>query len=141
MAISPRSAPSSLALAVFRPHLENGLSVAVGLTTWVPGLAAGPGALSAPAVAAGPVAGLVRAPGAEELAASVVALTAPEMEGRGSGTMGGDRAARYLADRLAGSGFRPGGDAGTYFSWFAVGSTARAGAGTMPWESGPMLRR
>jgi len=31
MAISPRSAPSSLALAVFRPHLENGLSVAVGV--------------------------------------------------------------------------------------------------------------
>jgi uncharacterized membrane protein YccC len=31
MAISPRSPPSSLALAVFRPHLENGLSVAVGV--------------------------------------------------------------------------------------------------------------
>src|SRR3569833_932105 len=31
MAISPRSTPSSLALAVFRPHLENGLSVAVGV--------------------------------------------------------------------------------------------------------------
>ena len=80
---------------------------------------------------------MVRAPGAEELAASVVALTAPEMEGRGSGTMGGDRAARYLADRLAASGFRPGGDAGTFLSWFAVGSTARAAAGTALERVGP----
>ena len=114
-----------------------GLSAAVGLLTWAPSVAAGTGALSAPGVASGPVAGAVRIPGAEELAASVVALAAPEMEGRGSGTMGGDRAARYLADRLAGSGFRPGGDAGTFFSWFPVGSTARAAAETTLERIGP----
>ena len=102
-----------------------GLSAAVGLA-----LAAGAGALSAPGVASGPVAGASQAPSAEELAATVVALTAPEMEGRGSGTVGGDRAARYLADRLAASGFRPGSDAGTFFSWFPVGSTARAATGS-----------
>jgi len=109
-----------------------GLSAAVGLA-----LAAGAGALSAPGVASGPVAGAARTPGAEELAASVVALTAPEMEGRGSGTMGGDRAALYLADRLAGSGFRPGGDAGTFLSWFPVGSTARVAAGSDLERIGP----
>ncbi len=59
------------------------------------------------------------------------------MEGRGSGTMGGDRAARYLADRLAASGFRPGGDAGTFLSWFAVGSTVRAAPGTALERVGP----
>jgi len=50
MAISPRSTPSSLALAVFRPHLENGLSVAVGvgLTGLCIGLALGfPAAVAA----------------------------------------------------------------------------------------------
>src|SRR5262245_26334111 len=52
------------------------------------------------------------------------------MEGRGSGTVGGDRAARYLADRLAESGFAPGGDGGTYLQWFPVGTTPRAAAGT-----------
>ena len=92
---------------------------------------------SAPGVASGPVAGAAQAPRAEELAAFVVALTAPEMEGRGSGTVGGDRAARYLADRLAASGFRPGGDAGTFFSWFPVGSTARAAAGSALKRMGP----
>ena len=79
----------------------------------------------------------MRCAGAEELGATVVALAAPEMEGRGSGTVGGDRAGRYLADRLAGSGFRPGGDAGTFFQWFAVGSTARAATGTALDRIGP----
>jgi len=43
MAFSARSMPSSLALAVFRPHLENGLSVGigVGLTGLCVGLALG----------------------------------------------------------------------------------------------------
>jgi hypothetical protein len=101
-----------------------GLSAAIGLS-WVPSLSAGPGAPAAPGVASGPVAGVVRVPGAEELAASVVALTAPEMEGRGSGTMGGNRAARYLADRLAESG-SPGGDRHV-LSWFAVRALRRRG--------------
>jgi len=50
MAFSSRSTPSPLALAVFRPHLENGLSVAVGvgLTGLCIGLALGfPAAVAA----------------------------------------------------------------------------------------------
>jgi hypothetical protein len=51
------------------------------------------------------------------------------MEGRGSGTPGGERAARYIADRLAALGFRPGGDGGGYYQSFAVGLSPKAGAG------------
>ena len=53
-------------------------------------------------------------PTAEELALHVAALTAPEMEGRGSATEGGERAARYLESTLAAMGLKPGGDNGTW---------------------------
>ena len=90
------------------------------------------GTVASPGVAVSPrPIPVPRAPGAEELAGYVSALTAPEMEGRGSGTAGGDRAARYLADRLAATGLRPGGDGGTFLQWFGVGSVARAAAGTV----------
>ena len=59
-------------------------------------------------------------PAAAELQAHVLALTGPEMEGRGSGTPGGDRAARYIAAELARLGLEPGGDAGTFFQEFVV---------------------
>src|SRR5512145_34478 len=59
-------------------------------------------------------------PAAEELAAHVAALTTPEMEGRGSGTEGGERAARYLESALAALGLRPGGDGGTWRQSFVV---------------------
>jgi S1-C subfamily serine protease len=52
-------------------------------------------------------------PRAADLEVHVQALTAPEMEGRGSGTPGGERAARYIASVLARAGLRPGGDGGT----------------------------
>jgi hypothetical protein len=45
--------------------------------------------------------------GSADLLTHVAALTAPEMEGRGSGTPGGDRAARYVAEVLARAGLRP----------------------------------
>jgi hypothetical protein len=41
-------------------------------------------------------------------------LAEPEMEGRGTGTPGGEKAARYIADRFARLGLKPLGDAGTY---------------------------
>jgi Zn-dependent M28 family amino/carboxypeptidase len=41
-------------------------------------------------------------------------LAAPEMEGRATATPGGDRAARYIADRFAKVGLEPLGDAGGY---------------------------
>ena len=69
-------------------------------------------------------------PAAADLQAHVLALTAPEMEGRGSATPGGDRAARYIAAELARLGLQPGGDAGTFFQEFVVGETPRAGAGS-----------
>jgi aminopeptidase YwaD len=61
-------------------------------------------------------------PGPGELLDHVVALTAPEMEGRGSATPGGERAAQYIAATLAAAGLRPGGDAGTYLQSFVVAS-------------------
>jgi hypothetical protein len=42
------------------------------------------------------------------------ALSAKEMEGRGTAQPGGDRAARYIADRFAKLGLKPLGDAGGY---------------------------
>jgi Peptidase family M28/PA domain len=65
------------------------------------------------------------------------ALTAKEMEGRGTAQPGGERAAKYLGDRFARIGLKPGGDQSTYLqrikfkietvqpeSSFKVGDTA-----------------
>jgi len=79
-------------------------------------------------------------PSAEELLADVRALTAPEMEGRGAGTPGGDLAGRYIADRLAAMGFRPGGDGGTYLQSFVLSVGTRPGAGTTFEILGPAAR-
>jgi hypothetical protein len=68
-------------------------------------------------------------PGAEELAAHAVALTAPAMEGRGSGTPGGELAARYIEERLAAAGLRPGGDAGGWRQSFVLRPGTRLGTG------------
>jgi hypothetical protein len=42
------------------------------------------------------------------------ALSAPEMEGRGTGQAGGDKAAQYIADRFRALGLKPLGDNKTY---------------------------
>src|SRR5262245_13664922 len=77
-------------------------------------------------------------PGADALLADVTALAAPEMEGRGSGTPGNERAARYIADRLAALGVQPGGDDGTFFQRFAVSQGMRIAAGTeLEWLGPP----
>ncbi len=44
----------------------------------------------------------------------VTTLSSKEMEGRGTAQPGGDRAARYIADRFAKFGLKPLGDNGTY---------------------------
>lgn len=59
----------------------------------------------------------------------VAALAAPDMEGRRSGTPGGDRAARYLADALTAFGVQPGGDDGTFFQSFVVATGTRLAPG------------
>jgi len=64
-------------------------------------------------------------PSAERLGEVVTTLAAPDMEGRRSGTPGGDRAARRIADWLADAGLRPGGDGGSFFQSFALETTAR----------------
>ena len=64
-------------------------------------------------------------PSAAELQALVEALTTPEMDGRRSGTPGGERAARQIAAWLAAAGVRPGGDDGGFFQSFSVGSVTR----------------
>ena len=97
-----------------------------------PGLAAALLALLLTTAAAAPA-----PPAAADLQAHVLALTAPEMEGRSSGTPGGARAARYIAAELARVGLEPGGDAGTFFQEFAVGETPRAGADARLAPAGP----
>ena len=70
------------------------------------------------------------APGAAELQTTAEALTAPGMDGRRSGTPGGDLAARQLADWLKAAGLRPGGEAESFLQSFVVAAGARVGAGT-----------
>ncbi len=70
-------------------------------------------------------------PGALELMAHVAALAAPEMEGRASGTAGGERAGRYIANRLAAMGLRAGGDAGSFFQSFVVSTGTAVGPDTV----------
>ena len=50
---------------------------------------------------------------------TVTVLSSKEMEGRGTATPGGDRAAQWIADRFAALGLKPAGENGTYFQ--AVG--------------------
>src|SRR5580765_2112264 len=66
-------------------------------------------------------------PQAASLAESVNALTTPEMDGRRSGTPGGDHGARRLADWLAAAGLRPGGDAGSFLQTFVLETSSRPG--------------
>ncbi len=88
-----------------------------------------PFVLAVVAIVGAALAAGILSPAADELAAHVGALAAPEMEGRASGTAGGDRAAHYIADRLVAAGLAPGGEGGTFFQRFTVGVVARVGVG------------
>jgi hypothetical protein len=57
------------------------------------------------------------------LAAHVSALTAPDLEGRGIGTAGLDKAADWVAAQFKAAGLAPGGDGGTYHQRFATTRT------------------
>src|SRR5215831_6026814 len=48
------------------------------------------------------------------------ALSSKEMEGRGMAQPGGERAAKYLADKFAKAGLRPGGNSSTFFQQIKV---------------------
>lgn len=62
-------------------------------------------------------------PPAARILEHVRALSADEMEGRGTGTPGGERAARHIAAAFAQAGLQPGGDGGGYFQVFPAGTT------------------
>jgi aminopeptidase YwaD len=57
----------------------------------------------------------------------VKTLAAPEMEGRASGSPGGERAARHIAAELQRLGLRPGGDGGAWLQAFTVPTGIRLG--------------
>lgn len=54
-------------------------------------------------------------------------LSAPDMEGRRSGTPGADRAAAHISGIFREAGLAPGGDAGTYLQSFTVPTGIRLG--------------
>lgn len=61
-------------------------------------------------------------PSSEWILDQVSILSAPEMEGRASGTPGAERAAAHIAHVFREAGLRPGGDAGGYLQAFSVAS-------------------
>src|SRR5262249_43162918 len=67
----------------------------------------------------------VVSPSAERLGEIVTVLAAPDMEGRRSGTAGGDRAARRIADWLAAAALRRAGDRGSFLQSFVLETSAR----------------
>jgi hypothetical protein len=64
------------------------------------------------------------------LARDVAILSDPAMEGRASGTLGGERAARTLALWLEAAGLEPGGDGLTFFQSFPIASETRVTSGS-----------
>jgi Zn-dependent M28 family amino/carboxypeptidase len=70
-------------------------------------------------------AGTLALPSADSLARDVAALADPAMEGRASGTPGGDRAAALIAKQLEVAGARPGGDASSFFQSFVLSTGIR----------------
>jgi aminopeptidase YwaD len=66
-------------------------------------------------------------PSAEWLLGQVKVLSAPETEGRASGTPGADRAARHIAETLRSAGLSPGSDVTHYLQPFSVTTGIRLG--------------
>src|SRR5262245_47912127 len=66
-------------------------------------------------------------PPAEWMLEQVKALADPAMEGRGSGTPGGDLAAARLAAAVKAAGLTPAGGGGTFFQSFSVATELRLG--------------
>lgn len=67
-------------------------------------------------------------PPAEWLLEQVKILSAPEMEGRASGTAGADRAAEHIARVFREAGLAPAGDAGGFLQRFEVPTGIRLGS-------------
>ncbi len=80
------------------------------------------------ALLAGAAAAETHLPSSEWLLDQVRILASPAMEGRRSGTVGGDLAARHIAGVFRDAGLRPGGDAGAYIQAFDVPTGIRLGS-------------
>lgn len=63
-----------------------------------------------------------------EVVAHVRYLASEELQGRGSGTEGNDRAGEYLAERFRAAGLKPAGEHGTFFQTFPVFTGVEMGA-------------
>src|SRR5204863_4755297 len=74
-----------------------------------------------------------------ELKATVEALTGPGMDGRRSGSAGGDLAAERIAEWLKAAGLQPGGERGSFFLSFVVATATRVASGTALALNGRML--
>ena len=107
--------------------------------------ACAPASGRAPGAAASPAAGPFVAPTADELRRDLAVFAADSFRGRETGTPDADRAARFLAARLASLGVEPAGDSG-YFQRvplqrerFSAESKAQltSPAGTTPLRIGP----
>ena len=79
-------------------------------------------------------------PGAPELQATADALTGPGMDGRRSGTPGGDLAAHQLAAWLKAAGLRPGGEGESFLQSFVLAAGARIAPGATLRALGPAAR-
>jgi len=92
--------------------------------------------LPSAAAFAGPA---VTPPGEAELRATIEALTGPGMDGRRSGSAGGDLAAERIAGWLKAAGLKPGGEHGSFFQSFVVTTATRIAPGTALAVNGRML--
>jgi hypothetical protein len=67
-------------------------------------------------------------PSTEWMLEQIKLLSAPETDGRASGTPGAERAARQIVDVFRAAGLRPGGDGQSYLQAFTVPTGTRLGA-------------
>ena len=81
----------------------------------------------------------VTPPAEAELRATIEALTGPGMDGRRSGSAGGDLAAERIAGWLKAAGLKPGGEHGSFFQSFVVTTATRIAPGTALAVNGRML--
>jgi len=79
-------------------------------------------------------------PPAPWLLDQVKTLSAPEMDGRGSGTPGADRAAQYIVRVFAEAGLKPGGDNGGFLQPFTVSTGITLGQGNALALTAPAAR-
>jgi aminopeptidase YwaD len=89
--------------------------------------------------AAAPAPAAVTPPGEAELRTTLETLAGPGMDGRRSGSAGGDLAAERIAGWLKAAGLQPGGEHGSFFQSFVVTTATRVAPGTALAMNGRML--